>query len=102
MTPHAAAGLLVWALVGLLDQGQHADMDEVGRRLRDGSLFRWLKDEHSVGVGSEAEVVLLEEFGRLHDAVEPGRKFGVRRNGLALLLAWCVELYQQGLSRASR
>lgn len=98
MKPQVAAAQLIWALVGMLDRGVVAGVEEVEDRVEKGELFTWLGSEHGVRVGDEAEAVLVEEFRNLLDFVDAGRKFGVRENGVTLLLAWCIELYQQGLA----
>jgi len=88
---------LVWDLVHLVDQGAQAEIETVTSRVDDGTVLAWLRTEYGVPASTSDEAHLLEAFQSLRNAVDAERKFGVTRNGLALLLAWCIELYQQGL-----
>lgn len=92
--------LLGIEFVALLDRGETLDIDETREHLEDGSLFAWLKSRFGedlglslYGAADQAEV--LDRFASLANAVDARRKFGVERNGLALLAAYCFEMLQE-------
>lgn len=85
------------APVVLHDRGEEAGLVAVQDRVGDGTLFSWLQATYALDVGAQAEAVLGAEFSRLLNSSDPGRQFGIGHNGLTLLLAWCLDLYQQGL-----
>jgi hypothetical protein len=89
---------LGFALTALLDRNEGADPSETGKRIQDGTLFAWLAERFAVDLslyGEEDEREVLELFASLEDAADSARKFGVRHNGLALLVAYCFEGLQQ-------
>ena len=97
MNAATATALLVWRIVGLVDDGVSADIEQVRRRVDDGTLFPWLAETFNVNVPDDAALLLLEEFRSLDNAVDAARKFLVERDGMVLLLAWCIQLYQSAL-----
>jgi hypothetical protein len=92
--------LLGFYLNALLDRGDALDIDDTHKHVSDGSLFGWLKENFGGDLDlslyrPEDEAVVLELFESLSNAVNSRRKFGVEQNGLALLLAYCLEGLQQ-------
>lgn len=92
--------LLGIEFVAMLDRGGVLDIDETREHLEDGSLFAWLKSQYGDDINlseyrpaDQAEV--LDRFASLANAVDARRKFGVERNGLALLAAYCFEMLQE-------
>ena len=91
-------------LNGLLDGGETLSIDETRKHVSDGSLFAWLKKNFGVGVdlslyGPDDEAAVAELFESLTNAVDARRKFMVEHNGLALLVAYCLEGIQQLYAR---
>jgi hypothetical protein len=91
---------LGFGLISLLDKGEVLDFDATHKHLEAGSLFTWLKDQFgdrlalSFYADNDKEAV-LELFSSLANVADSRRKFGVERNGLALLAAYCFEALQQ-------
>lgn len=91
---------LGFALTALLDRNEAADCSETGKHIEDGTLFAWLEERYGSGIdlslyGEKDEREILELFASLEDGADSARKFGVRHNGLALLVAYCFEGMQQ-------
>jgi hypothetical protein len=91
---------LGFQVTALLDQGRALDIDDTRKHAVDETLFRWLKDQFGDDIqlglykdDDRAEV--SERFASLANAVDSRRKFGVERNGLALLGAYCFEMVQE-------
>jgi hypothetical protein len=87
-------------LNALLDRGKALDIDDTRKHVSDGSLFGWLKESFGDDLDlslyrPDDEAVVLELFGSLSNAVNSRRKFGVEQNGLALVVAYCLEGLQQ-------
>ena len=88
-------GALALGLCALLDEGAALDPAETVGRLHDGTLFGWLGETFRHGLSlslftPEDLAVMLARFRELHSAVSASRVYGIERNGLALLLAFCV------------
>jgi hypothetical protein len=86
----------------LLDQGHSLPIDEAKLRIRDGSLFDWLEELYrgdpyfldlSLYDAGERRTI-LKVFESMADNIEEDRKLGVVHNGLALCLAYCIEVMQ--------
>ncbi len=82
-------------LVRLIDEGYEIDYEETKRHIEDETLFEWLPT--TVG-GRFASLALYDAFDREHvfEVFQAlvginGSEFGVERDGLALLLAFCLE-----------
>lgn len=91
---------LGFSLNSLLDHGETASIEDVHKHISDGSLFTWLSGTYGGGIDlslyqPEDETAVLDLFGNLASAVNARRKFGVERNGLALLAAYCFEGLQR-------
>lgn len=86
-------------------EGSHreeaATIAEAYRHIEDGSLFDWLVGydlDNLVDLSlfdPDDRAAILEAFGGLANAVDPGRKFGVREGGINLLIAYCFECVQR-------
>jgi hypothetical protein len=62
-------------------------------------LFAWLTERFGIDLSlygeEEEEREVRELFASLKDTVDSARNFGVRHNGIALLVAYCFEGLQQ-------
>jgi hypothetical protein len=91
---------LGFQVTALLDEGDVLDIDDTRKHALDETLFSWLKDRFGGRIdlslyeaADRAEV--SERFASLANAVDSRRKFGVERNGLALLGAYSFEMVQE-------
>jgi hypothetical protein len=92
-------------------EGSHreeaATIGEANDHIEDGSLFDWLAGydlDNLVDLSmldADDRAAILEAFGSLANAVDPGRKLGVREGGINLLIAYCLECVQR-VSRERR
>jgi hypothetical protein len=86
---------------------EEATIDDVYGHIEDGSLFDWLVEYDADNLvdlslfGSDDRAGVLDAFRGLANAVDPGRKFGVREGGINLLIAYCFECIQR-VSRERR
>jgi hypothetical protein len=86
----------------LLDQGHVVSIEDVQEKIEDGSLFSWLEDRygkepHFLDLSlydAQERGTILEAFRELLGVVSADRKLGVTRNGIALCLAYCIEILQ--------
>jgi len=88
-------------LVALLDKGEVLDLDETSAHLKDGSLFDWLKGRF----GGDVDVTTFDaigggrhqalEFFQTHEITEGASQYDIHSNGIALLLAYCLEAAQE-------
>lgn len=93
---------LAFNLNGAIDTGKYADVgfDEVGRAIDNGTIFGFLAKrlEGDIDLSifdATRKAELLTEWQDLRNAVSARRKFGVEKNGLCLLLAYCLEGIQR-------
>lgn len=91
---------LGFQLTALLDQGRAVDIDDTRKHAEEENLFGWLKeqfgDDIQLGLYEDDDrAEVSERFASLANAVDSRRKFGVERNGLALISAWCFEMIQE-------
>lgn len=86
----------------LLDQGERIAIDEAQEKIADGSLLDWLDDRYR-GEPHYLDLSLYDPYERraivksfqeLSAAVDAERKLAVSRNGIALCLAYCIEILQ--------
>lgn len=101
VAPVARYIYLAFELNAMLDRGCVVSIETTRRRVDDGSLFDWLdamlESQHGLdGTPLDPGVreVMLEAFRSLND-LNARRHFGVEHNGVALLLAYCIEGIQQ-------
>lgn len=94
--------LLAFSINGAVDTGQHdhITIESVGQHIEAGTVFSYLQDELKENLDlsmfdAASKDQLLEEWQRLLNAVDAGRKFGVRRSGLCLLVAYLIEGIQR-------
>ena len=97
---------LAFQLNYLLDRGYYEmPIDEMKAKIRDGSLFDFLKkksmdDYFDLSIfDSNDKKELLESFDRMANAIDEDRKMGVKNNGICLLLAYVIQLIQQSNSK---
>jgi hypothetical protein len=76
------------------------DIDDTRKHAEEETLFSWLKDRFGDrirrGLYEDADrVQVSESLASIANAADSRRKFGVERNGLALIAAWCFEELQE-------
>jgi hypothetical protein len=100
-----ALTLLVLALNAALDAGGRLDPDETIRHVEADDLFGWLAGVLEgladlslyTQTHDDAAAIITACFKDLLDCCGmPERKWGVKNNGLCMLLGWTNELIQQG------
>ena len=92
---------LAFELNAMLDHGEVLSVEDTKKHVDDGTVFDWL-DRHLKGaqildgtpVDAHVRRDMLQVFRPLN-RVDPGDCFGVEQNGIALLLAYCLEGIQQ-------
>lgn len=96
---------LILRLNGLIDAELHRDVtvEEAREHIRRGDVFAWLKDKYGRDFDASPLVYdtavaddIVEGLQNLLGGYEgdEGRKWGVRNNGICLVLAWVNELLQ--------
>lgn len=86
----------------LLDQGEAIPVEVAHERIADGSLLDWLddrygKEPHYLDLSlydKDERRTILSGFKELSNVVDASRKLGVSHNGIALCLAYCIEILQ--------
>lgn len=97
---------LIIGLNSLIDGGLHEGISiaEAEDAIRSGTVFTWLREKFQKNIdlslyeaNADAREAISEEWQALLGGYEgsEGRKWGVRNNGICLLLAWTNELVQQ-------
>lgn len=98
MTPHLRYTTLIWALLPLLDKGESLDISATHAAIQDRSVFDLLARKYGEEFTLTASLLPSDErveiMSRFSD-MPGGREFGVSRNGLTLLVAYCAEMIQQ-------
>ena len=99
--PVARFTYLAFELNALLDHGCLLSIETTRGHVDDGTVFDWLDsqlesqdDVEGTPLDPHVRAEMLEVFRPLND-VDSLRHFGVEHNGIALLLAYCVEGIQQ-------
>ena len=92
---------LAFELNAMLDQGDVLSVEETKQHVDDGTIFEWLdrhlKDPQELDgtpVDPRVRQAMVKVFRSLND-VDSFDCFGVEHNGVALLLAYCLEGIQQ-------
>ena len=92
---------LAFELNAMLDHGDVLNIEETRKHVDDGTIFEWLdlnlKDPQELDgtpVDPHVRRDMLRVFRSLND-VDALEGFGVDRNGISLLLAYCLEGIQQ-------
>jgi len=93
---------LAFSINSAIDTGEydHITVEIVGRHIEAGSVFSYLQNELKEDLDlsifdAATKAQLLVEWQDLLNAVDARRKFGVRRSGLCLLVAYLVEGIQR-------
>jgi hypothetical protein len=93
---------LAFQLNALLDQGLSMSIEDAKSRIHDGSLMDWLDGQY----GREPHYLdfslyevderqkICAAFEQLANGVDEGRKLAVAHNGIALCVAYCLEILQ--------
>jgi hypothetical protein len=89
----------------LLDQGERLDLLEVRRHVFDGDLLQWIDNRFAhlaLGLSYIPTIGQAELYERFQDlaTVRAEGKYGVRDNGICVVLAYCVEGVEQLASSA--
>jgi hypothetical protein len=84
----------------LLDRGECPTVEEVEERVFDGTVFDWIEEKYGVKLWLHGRdrAMGLGAFRSLATIVPTARKFGVSRNGLCMLIAYCLETTRSPLS----
>ncbi|PTS73357.1 hypothetical protein DBR33_03325 [Stenotrophomonas sp. HMWF022] len=95
---------LAFSINGAVDTGRydHITIEVVVKHIEAGTVFSYLQDELEEDLDlsmfdTATRDQLLEEWKGLLNAVDARRKFGVRRSGLCLLVAYLIEGVQRRL-----
>jgi hypothetical protein len=97
--------LLILQLNSLVDAGKSLPITDVGTHIDDGSILEWLAHafpgpELDLSIYQQSDLYkpakMVDFLQRLHNAYGPRKKFGVERNGLCMLIAYCNEAVQEG------
>ena len=83
-------------LLPLIDSGQKLDINETHKHIKGNTLFTWLQEhfEGRIDIGQypQQDLNAIEKFfNTLSQVVDERRKMGIEKNGLCLLLAYCLE-----------
>jgi len=102
MNPIIRLTFLSFCLNSLLDQELKLDYQETIEQIEKGRIFEWLKTKFGDNIDlslyeTADKEALLELFNNLLD-VNARKKFMVEKNGISLLLAYCIE----GVQRLNR
>lgn len=92
---------LAFELTAMLDHGDVLSIEETKHHVDDGTIFEWLdlqlkdpQDLDGTPVDPRVRQAMGDIFRSLND-VDSFACFGVENNGIALLLAYCLEGIQQ-------
>ena len=92
---------LAFELNEMLDHGDVLSIEETKKHVEDGTIFEWLdlqlkreEDLDGTPVDPVVRNAMLNVFRPLN-AVDSRDCFGIEQNGIALLLAYCLEGIQQ-------
>lgn len=84
----------------LVDAGEILDLKTTHEKIRSKQLFKWLK----IRYGNRLDISLFNKiqlgeiesfFESLSVATDESRKMGIEKNGLCLLVAYCLEAAQR-------
>lgn len=86
-------------LNSIIDNGGFVELEIIQSKINDKAVLSYLKekfgDELDISLYTEPEISKLEEyFYNLHSAVDARRKFGIEKNGICLLVAYCLNALQ--------
>ena len=88
--------LLGFSLNSIIDRGEVLDIHETRKAINEERIFPWLKDKYGqdvdISLYSDSDLREINDlFANLNNVVDAESKFGIKRNGLCLLLAYCIE-----------
>lgn len=80
----------------LVDSGEFIDLKQTHQKIQDKKLFSWLKDKFGdrmdISLYTENELNEIENFfAALSWNVDEDRKMGISKNGLCMLVAYCLD-----------
>ena len=83
-------------LNSLIDKGEFIELEETRDHIENKTLFSWLNNKYKYSIDtslytSEELNEIITFFEGLSNNVDEERKFGISKNGLSLLLAYCLE-----------
>ena len=84
----------------LLDRGESLDLNETKQHVSDESLLTWLDEifpTMNAGLSSISTADRSEVYERFKDMASRSteQKYGVSRNGLALVVAYCIQAIRE-------
>ncbi|KAA5544849.1 hypothetical protein [Adhaeribacter rhizoryzae] len=84
----------------LVDSGEFLDIKETHSKIQNKELFNWLKAKYSdrldISLFNKEQLNEIEDFFEsLSIATDEKRKMGIEKNGLCLLVAYCIEAAQR-------
>jgi hypothetical protein len=84
----------------LVDSGEFLDLRETHDKIRSKRLFEWLmtmySDRLDISLFTKEQLIEIEGFFEsLSVSTDEARKMGVEKNGLCLLVAYCLEAAQR-------
>ena len=87
-------------LNSIKDSGLDLNLEETEKHLDKKTLFPFLKEKFGssldISIYTPTEIEEMEEFfSGLYCSVDAERKFGIKNDGLSLLIAYCLEGVQQ-------
>lgn len=102
----SSLAMIVFSLSAMLDTGEYRDItiDDVKRHAAAGDLLMFLRErnggEFAMGIGDDNDfgrwwVKEIADNCRSMDGRER-RKYGIKNNGLCLLISYTAEIIQQG------
>lgn len=88
--------LLGFSLNSIIDRGEVLDIQETRNAINGERLFPWLKDKYGrdidISLYSDSDLREINDlFANLNNVVDAESKLGIKRNGLCLLVAYCIE-----------
>jgi hypothetical protein len=80
----------------LVDAGEFLDLQETHNKIRSKQLFDWLMSMYSdrldISLFTKKQLGVIEDFFEgLSTTTDEARKMGIEKNGLCLLVAYCLE-----------
>jgi hypothetical protein len=97
MAPITRFTATIWTFLSVLDAGHQEDPELVWSKIQDGTVVDYLGKKYDVDTTllrpEDWDAVL--DFFREMSGVNTRKKFGVERNGLALIIALATEGVQQ-------
>jgi hypothetical protein len=99
--PETRYSLLAMQINQLLDRAASATVQEIDDRVMDGTVFDWIEKKHGLKLylkGRDRAMVLgaFKALATIHPNTR--RRFGVSRNGLCVLIAYCLEVMREPFS----